>query len=454
MVVKKNNRRENFWARTKKETVLRLMTSLTVTVVAAATIVVVQAQVQPLVRFNSVSAIGTNIVYDAEILDIDNTLDDSSLFLYIKSSLEAFKIPLDLGRNFGTQEMRYLSSEYTLSIMGSQGFGQKTFASEKIISNLELSGAITGYALASELNQYGLTYSVDFLIYNKDETFVSMWLRYGYIESYLYQNTNQEPQYYQTLDITNLENTVLLQEIPNYNYTIFLYLEASDIDQKIYTLDFKTIKTPPFIDGSLFIEDVGVNYVEFSYYISVNSLNAQSAMVELYDGDKKIAEQNLDMTLHPEFYEPMAYQEPGKVRFANLTEEKTYTLKLSTSYIDEINGHKIYKQLYSSDFLTAPFYQLSAQMEYLENIIILTLTVDDPKAILTELQYNIYEIVDGYQSTITSGYFQMGNPNGTVTTYMASFNKPDTASYFIEVLGNKLIGETIYYATTLYEFDA
>ena len=64
----------------KKETVLRLMTSLTVTVVAAATIVVVQAQVQPLVRFNSVSAIGTNIVYDAEILDIDNTIDDSSLF--------------------------------------------------------------------------------------------------------------------------------------------------------------------------------------------------------------------------------------------------------------------------------------------------------------------------------------------------------------------------------------
>ena len=94
-------------------------------------------------------------------------------------------------------------------------------------------------------------------------------------------------------------------------------------------------------------------------------------------------------------------------------------------------------------------------MEYLENIIILTLTVDDPKAILTELQYNIYEIVDGYPvQQLLPDIFQMGNPNGTVTTYMASFNKPDTASYFIEVLGNKLIGETLYYATTLYEFNA
>lgn len=92
------NRHEEFLQRFKKETILRWMASLTVTVVTVATVVVVTSREEPTVRFKDVSAVGNQIVYHAEVLDPGQTFVNDSLVLDIQTSLELTKFRLLLAK--------------------------------------------------------------------------------------------------------------------------------------------------------------------------------------------------------------------------------------------------------------------------------------------------------------------------------------------------------------------
>lgn len=449
-MVKNNNRRNNFWERNKKETVLRWMATFTVTVAAAATIIVMETKEQPQAIFNNVSAVGSRIIYDLEILDPAISLETNSLNLYINSSLEAFKVPLSLGQNQGSQEMRYLSSEYTLSIKGSLGFGEKTLAKQTITSNLNLSGSILSHTLLSDKDDQNLDYRVDVLIYNKDQMLNSMWLRYGLVESFSHQGGPLEPYNFEKIVLTSLEQSVVIPQVPNYNYTIFMYLEGSDANDNVYLLDAKKIMTPTFLDGSLFIHDVGDDFVEFSYFLLLDSLPNQTATIKLYDGQSLMVSSDIDLASAEHSEEPPLYQEEQTIIFNSLTSDKEYRLLLTTSYEDLNEGVTITKDLYSETFRTAPKYEVNAKLSAGGNGLTLDLMIIDENNILSEFTYSLYDISGEEQVFLNYGDFQLGEESGNIKNYITFLAEPETSNYMVNISANKTIGQRVYYQTNIY----
>ena len=223
--------REKLNKEQKKDAILKWMAGFSVTVVVVATAVIEGQRENPSISFDRVSAVGTTIVYQTTILDPGATITQDSLLLEIASSLEIYEVPLVLGQTSGTHQMRYAESEYTLTIKGSQGFGEKAFISEKVKSKLLLSGAVSQYQLLNREEDSFLQYEVSTLYYDPSSTLESVWLRFGYLENYYLHNPDAVPNNDIMIPITSASQTMYLPEIPNDNYTVFLTLEGRKTDQ-------------------------------------------------------------------------------------------------------------------------------------------------------------------------------------------------------------------------------
>ncbi len=437
------NRHDEFLQRFKKETILRWMASLTVTVVTVATVVVVTAREEPTVRFTDVSAVGNQIVYHAEVLDPGQTLVTDSLVLDIQTSLEAYQIPIATGQINGTQEMRYLSSEYTLSIKGSQGFGQKTFATEKVTSNLELSGAITDYRLLSMVE--GFNYEVDVLIYNKDQILQTMWLHYGYSQSYMYE-VSQEPyiSYLEDILITSEQVTIALGSIPTYSSNVYIYLQGSD-GTTTYDLGSLIINNPLIVEPYLSISDLSFDYVDLFPSIFPYDIPNLSGQIEVYDGANLF--KSIDVTFaspqQTSGGEPMF--EDTTVRVGSLQSSHEYRAILKVRYLDEASGNMLNKSSEELIFTTAPLFQIMVQVMPMGPDVNVNVNVDDPDYVITSLQYTLYEMTGpGQEIYLTSGSFNEPQP-GPMRTYSTTITKANPNPIRMEIYASKTIHSNYYY---------
>ena len=437
------NRHDLFLQRFKKETILRWMASLTVTVVTAATVVVVTSREKPIVRFTDVSAVGNQIVYHAEVLDPGQTLVTDSLVLDIRTSLEAYQIPISTGQISGTQAMRYLSSEYTLSIKGSQGFGQKTFATEKVTSNLELSGAITDYRLLSSIE--GFNYEVDVLIYNKDQILQTMWLHYGYSESYMYE-VSQEPyiSYLEDIMITSEQVTIPLATIPTYSSAVYLYLQGSD-GVTTYDLGSLIINNPLIVEPYLSISDLSFDYVDLFPSIFPYDIPNLSGKIEVYDGATLF--KSIDVTFsspHQNSGEEPVFEDTT-VRVGPLQSNHDYRAILKVRYLDEASGNMMDKASEELLFTTAPFFQMMVQVMPMGPDFNVNVNVNDPDNVISSLQYTLYEITGpGQEAYLTSGSFNEPQP-GPMRTYSTTITKSNPNPIRMEIYASKTIHSNYYY---------
>lgn len=446
------NRHDKVLERFKKETILKWMASLTVTVVVTATIIVSNSIEQPLVKFNTVNAVGTTIVYDAEIIDPGLTIYQDSLTLEIKSSLESFALPLQLGQNFGTQEMRYLASEYTLSIKGSQGYGAKTFASQVVTNNLALSGAIMSYQITSQSGSESIDYQVDCLIYNKDNELSSLWLRYGFIETSWYESGGELPQNFVTLSLINTtsKQSVNAVGIPDYNFTVFMYLEGLNSRQETIVLDQKIFKTPPYISGSFYVQDAGADFLDLYYYFASPKLINQTAMIELFEADKLIATQPVEVEETHE--EPYPQEQNSTIRFEKLKANTIYKLKMTTSYLD-ITGERIIKEIYQEQVMTTPPYSVSADLIVNGQEMTINLSITAPSGLFGQVGYSYYEQTSDYPMFLGAGTFEIISSTGETTIYQAVFTRPTVTNFTIKATADKTVGQNVYYGTILYTFN-
>lgn len=438
-----SERNKKFWERMKKEQVLRWMASLTVTMAAAVTIVVVTAKEEPLVRFNDVSAVGNNIIYHAEILDPGSTFVLDSLVLDIKGSLETYSIPLTLGQNSGTQTMRYLSSDYTLSIRGSQGFGLKTFASKTIRSNYELSGAITAYRFTSSGQSY--LYEVDTLVYNKDQMLQSIWLRYGYTFNNEPVSSGGAPIYeLPQIPITSETQTLQLEPIPSYSYSVHLFIEGSD-GLQTYALGELIITNPTSIQASLWITDLSYDYVELSPSIYPLDVPYTTVRLDLYDGAKKIASQKVPTTAPAQSSQSEPNYEQSYIRFDNLLANHNYEARLVSLYLDNISG-KMVEQFVSSPFTTTHIFSLTMSHQLTANEVIINITTNDPNNVLNDVFYTVYETIGDYEQYSSAGNFTLMQTEGNGKHYQAIIPRSSNPMK-IEVQVNKQAGSNVYFST-------
>lgn len=445
-----NKRHRDFFEKFKKQTILKMMASFTVTAVVATTAVVIINQEQPTLAFNSVSAVGSTVIYDAVVFDPGQTIEDDSLYIYIESSLERYRRPLTLGQNFGTFEMRYLSSEYRLYIKASQGFGAKTFDSRLITSNLSLSGAVVAYEEVESVDDYFIAYELELLVNNVDNQLQDIFVRYGYIESYMYDSYQQEPYEYLTLPVSDTNQKIIITDIPRYNQTVFLYLEGIDSENNTIILDSKIFKTPIEIFGSLYISDLGFDYVSVSPFVEPNNLSAQLAWLELYEGEKQIKKIDIDLT---PIEEEQSHYEHQATIINDLKSQATYRLVLKNSYIDSTTGLKNEQTLDQVTFVTLPVYSVDFSISNESTLTKLSLTFLGPSQIFSEPTYEIVATIDNFATSLEYGYFQLVSSSETSQVYEAfTILDFDTTPEVIEIYANKTSQDLMLYSQKVFTY--
>lgn len=444
--------REKLNKEQKREAILKWMAGFSVTVVVVATAVIEGQRENPSISFDRVSAVGTTIVYQTTILDPGATITQDSLLLEIASSLEIYEVPLVLGQTSGTHQMRYAESEYTLTIKGSQGFGEKAFISEKVKSKLLLSGAVSQYQLLNREEDSVLQYEVSTLYYDPSSTLESVWLRFGYLENYYLHNPDAVPNNDIMIPITSASQTMYLPEIPNDNYTVFLTLEGRKTDQSILSLDEIRFKTPLKIYGSLYVEDIGPDYLTVFPYISEHYLREEVVTVSLWENEKQIQSKTLTFSLPvetaSEFQEPMS--ESIVITFDKLKSYTPYGLKMHIQYIDEITGKTITKLVASASTTTTKTYQSDVAYSLNGSLLHIDLNIDDPNAVLSDMSYTIFDVSGEFEMYLNSGVFELIQTQGTISLFAMDIDLLEVTKLSIDIYATKTVDSVMFYGCILH----
>lgn len=435
----------------KRNAILKWMASFSVTVIAVATVILQEQKIDPSVYFERCSAVGNTIVYQTIVSDPSKTIIEESLFLEISSSLERYDIPIVLGSSSGTFSMRYPQSEYKLAVKGSQGFGPKTLASQTVMTKMNLSAAITNYALVSQPQSDMLLYEVSTLYYDPEQILSSLKLRFGYVESTLVQDSETFPINEQLFAITQESQTFILPEIPQENYRIYLAIEGIKTDQTLVLLDEISFNTPLKIYGDMYVSDIGENYIDLYTYISEQNLSSEKVLVHLFEENElletrtvPLAQPNHDSQFQEQMYESVV------LKFENLKKATIYRLELVIKYQDDLSGKMIESVLSTLEVTTTEHYLTALDYTLDGTQVRLTLAIYDPMNVISNLSYSVYEPSIDYPIYLTSGGFEIESFDEGTTTYVAFIDKGGLPSIDINIYATKAAGEISYSYCLIY----
>lgn len=433
----------------KRQLLTRLLGSFAVTAVVVVTVVV--ANQNPVTAdFLNVQAVGNEIVYRVDVQDPDQRIAENTLQLEIKGGTEKYFVPLAIGETFGSQNIFSSSGLFQLLISANLGFGRETLDSENVEITGELSGAIFDCYVDPSINLGDnpdvLRYFVDTKYYDPGSQVASAFLEYAYVSDYP-QPAKYDPDtlYYESIPITEPIQTVILENVSNYNTQMHLRLVVYLTGQTDPTiLDQYGFKTPFRFVASLYDDDVGMDYAVFSVYVSSVTDLAMNLWLDVYFENQVVA--SLPVTLK-QGGEP--YSE-NLVRVDHLMPNAPHSAVLRAEYIDPSTGKETASQTEPLLFTTAPMYnwQITSFTET-ETTYEVTVQTNDPQAIITSISYTI-ETVDN-EGIITGYYSDDFTKQGTgpMGVYTASITKPVGTSYNVEILLNKSFASK-YYTEIIY----
>ncbi len=456
------DRSDKFWERFKKESLLKWMASFTVTAVVITVAVVTQTRQQPDVEIRKIEAVGSTLVYETEIIDPSSTIILDSLYLSVEGPLEKHRIPLTLGANIGSQELDYSFGDFTVAIIGSQGFGPKTFKRTSISLSDDLSGAITDYEIINDHSDegYGYDYRFDAIVYDPENIVTEVNLRFVTVERVLFEmdTYSQEPMQatgglddYEKVD-SQWRGFTIFQSIYGGDTILIVYLQITQIDNIVSTIATTMIPTPIDIEGDLYIQDVTTNAVIGSAYLYPNTIIGQKAWIELYKDDDLVKEHMLDLS-PTEVGEEHYHEMQNTFTFENLDMLTTYSLKLFTSYIDQASGKYIKEEISEQVVTTAPYYTVQGSHIRVGEEIEIVIEIDDPQQIFSNLTYYLYDMTEDYPLYVDFGFVSPTQVDGAISIYETSITLMSLAQYLIEVTAMKTVGNQVYSDSILYSIN-
>ncbi|MCX5774960.1 MAG: hypothetical protein NTV44_01085 [Firmicutes bacterium] len=320
----KKQRDENL----RREMISKMLASFAVTAVVVVAVVVNAAPAEPAAaRFLLLSAVSTEIVYRVNVSDPGLTITEGSLKVVIESPYERYEEPLELGTSSGIHQMVYQNSEYTLFIKAKMGFGEETLAKKSVVASTTLSGAVTNFALDENIdlttNPQQLRYKISTLYDDPQSVVSNLTLEYGYLSSYyLEYDPEAQPESYASIPITSLSQDSWIENIPNFNYVVFIRFVAYLSDSQVVILDSLQFATPFILSASIYQTNLGSDFVEFSFFAEQTSKIHAAFMVNLYKDETLVDHKNVEIAASSSSME-QDYHEII-IRFDNLTPETTY----------------------------------------------------------------------------------------------------------------------------------
>ncbi len=242
--------------RTKFDIIKSLFQAFTVTVVAVVAVTVFIPN-SPLASFDKVKAFSHEIIYQLNVQDVDNIVQDNEIKLIAESQYGRVEKIISIGDNYGSFTDLRKNTLYNLKVVYDKGFGEETLAKETVTTIDELVGAITSID-SENFGQYSF-YNIG-ITYGVIEGYSDWQLRYATI----YPDYPEE-QFYNTLLLLDLETNVELEFYPSPGATYHIILEAMYEGQMVQ-LDEVSLKAPFSVSGWLYLVDYTDQEAEFYIY--------------------------------------------------------------------------------------------------------------------------------------------------------------------------------------------
>jgi hypothetical protein len=125
-------RRASMTDRRKKQIVQNWLSSFVVTAVVVVAVSVSNTSTKTEATFTQLDTLGTEIFYEVSLLEPGDNVDPESLKVVAESQLGSRESKLSAGVNQGVFSSLSPNTEYTVSIVGSKGFGNFTIESRKV----------------------------------------------------------------------------------------------------------------------------------------------------------------------------------------------------------------------------------------------------------------------------------------------------------------------------------
>ena len=387
-----SERKKKVFENRKRLMIKNWLASFMVTTVAIVAVVIL-APLNPSAEFLAAEVFGTDIYYDVMVTDDSQTITAGSLKIVAETATEYHEIPLEVGRQTGNFATLFPNTEYRVSVKASYGFGEGTLAKSTLVTAADYGGRITGWEMIPpdplmqyEMVSYQVTTSYNDL--KNKITEVNLKFAYLYQEELPTDGTDPVILEYNTIPITEFNQTSLLEFIPDMNVRVYLVLEAVLVSTETVILDQLHFDTPMRLYASLYVSDVGPNYVMASIYPDFSFRTDIVYTVELVRNGEVLQTQDV-------VYEGagQSMEQETIIRFEGLLTASKYHLRLVAKYVDLDTGQGITEELYFLDVWTTMDYELTISGTRSETIYFVELTLDDSNAVLSGFTYYVYELV-------------------------------------------------------------
>jgi hypothetical protein len=275
------------------------------------------------------------------------------------------------------------------------------------VTAADYGGRITGWELVplDPVMQYEMISYLVTTSYNDLKNKIgSVTLKFAFVfqEELPVDGTDPVITEYTTIPVTGFDQQSLMEFIPDMNVRVYLVLEATLITSEVVILDQLHFDTPMRLYASVYVSDVGPNYVTALVYPDFSFRTDIVYTVELIRNGEVLQTRDV---VYDENNQSM--EQESMIRFERLLTASKYHLRLVAKYSDLDTGQEVNEELYFTDVWTTMDYELTITGTRSETTYLVELTLDDPNAVLSGFNYYVYEIVGAQEIYYSYGSITM-----------------------------------------------
>ncbi len=390
----------------------------TVAVVAVVTLVPASPQAEII----KTVALSEEIVYQVNVTDEDNALDESTLFVVLENQLEYYEQPISLGENSGYFDNLEDDTQYWLSVYGNKGFGQERLDTELITTREQIGGTIL--SVTPDIQDHNTNYYVDVSIYDPDLKYSSINLYYGYT-----WEPGEELTYYE-VPINSSRETLELMDIWT-DYPFHIYLEGTTIDGN-EVLDEIWVTPPYTFNADVYLAYLNNEELKFHVYGDMGVDNLKYNF-NIYRGN---------MLLRTEEYIPEPDDYHGGYLIEDLLPDTTYVIEVEAVFTNPQTLSREAIIIYNEEHTTIKDYSYDHTITWFDTYIEITVNLNDPFDLFQVAYYETYDTTGDHEMWIEGNVYPF-EVNGEDKTITFTFDIPIVESYTIYILMNNQTDNTI-----------
>lgn len=399
---KKTRKEKNTELKRRYDLIKNMMSTLTmatVTFVAAIVLIPVSAKAE-IIRLESTN---TQVIYQVQVTDIEESLDVSTLFVVLENQLEYYEQHISLGEYSGYFDDLNEDTSYTLSIYGNKGFGLERLTSSSVKTNPIEGGVIL--QVTPVIYDYFVSYKIMYEIADQNNVYQDYVLRYEY-------TSHHEEEIYSTDILLNeVSGEIELDEIYTEDVFQIYLIGINGTEEEIFD---QVEVTPPFsLHSSLYVTSIHQNEIGFQMYFDERYLN-QTYKVNVYQDDLMI--QTLSLLSKAEF------DEYSSIFIDELSEGVVYRIECVTELMNPQTLRIEEFVIFDEEIETLKHYDYIYNIDQYEEFIIFEIELNDPEGYFDYIYYEVYDgdtyiesnqMVFMMNENIKTGFFEIFLPVGT-----------------------------------------